>query len=117
MSTAQTAAELAELARNADDLRGLLGRYAGTFNGGASRAEIHINAGGVGVWIATTACLVMLGVLVIGALWMQRELTRVDAELIAIRERAQAQQGYLNAIYRAAPNLQPAEQKTQPEKK
>ena len=28
----------------------------------ASKSEINVNAGGVGVWIATTACLVMLAV-------------------------------------------------------
>lgn len=31
-------------------------------NRGNSNAEIHVNAGGVGVWVATTACLVMLAV-------------------------------------------------------
>ena len=108
--------EIATLARNMDDVRGLLRRYAGAVSG-TSRAEVHVNAGGVGVWISTTACLVMLGVAVIGSVWMHREFTRVDVELTAIRERAQAQQGYLNAIYRAAPHLQPAEQKTQPEQK
>lgn len=87
----------------------------------SARSDIHVNAGGVGVWVAASACAAMLvGMIVggiIGGLWLHREFTSIDADLIAIRDRAQAQQGYLNAIYRAAPQLQPVEQKTQPEKK
>jgi hypothetical protein len=107
MSTAQTAAELAELARNADDLRGLLGRYTGVIGGGVSRAEIHVNANAPGVWIAATACLVMLGMGFVGAWAVSGKIDEQNRQISQLQERINAQQGYLNAIYRAAPTLNP----------
>lgn len=53
-----------------------------------SRAEIHINAGGIGVWIATTACLVMLAINVILVAVVMDQSRKVD-DL----------GDYLNAIY------------------
>ena len=45
----------------------------------ANNAVITVNAGGVGVWIATTACFVMLTALLVGAFWVSREFNRVDS--------------------------------------
>lgn len=65
----------------------------------ASKSEINVNAGGVGVWIATTACIAMLAVnLVLAALWVghERKIERLE--------------DYLQAIYAAAPHLKPPEE-------
>lgn len=74
---------------------------------GGNRAEIRIDAGGIGVILAASACAIMLACGVIGALWASHELARIDREMAEVRARAQAQQAYLNAIYQAAPQLKP----------
>lgn len=61
-----------------------------------NRAEIHINAGGVGVWVATSACLVMLAVNLILVAVVFDQSRKVD-DL----------GDYLNAIYMQAPYLKP----------
>lgn len=64
------------------------------------RAEMHFNAGPIGLWVAVTAAAVMLAVnlclLVAGAFW----LGRIDRE--------NSEHGHqLNAIYMIAPHLKP----------
>lgn len=61
-----------------------------------SRAEIHINAGGIGVWIATTCCCVMLAISVLMGLMLIDQSRKID-ELTA----------YLTATYMIAPGLKP----------
>lgn len=75
----------------------------------ASSSNVRIDAGGVGVWAATTACMVMLGVMFFGAIWMGREFDKKDRELSELRAKTQTQQDYLNAIYQSLPNLQKQE--------
>lgn len=59
-------------------------------------ATIMINAGGVGVWIATTCCIVMLALGIMGGFLYVNESRKVDQ-----------MQDYLNAIYMQAPYLKP----------
>lgn len=60
-------------------------------------ANVNVNAGGIGVWIATTACCVMLAVSILLAL-----------ELWQIRQQTREMQHQLNAIYMLAPHLKEA---------
>lgn len=69
-----------------------------------SRAEIHINAGGIGVWIATTCCCVMLAISILLGLAVINQSRKID-ELNA----------YLTAIYMMAPSLKPEEPAKTPE--
>jgi hypothetical protein len=62
----------------------------------SSAASVQINAGGIGVWLATTACLVMLAVSILLAL-----------EVWQIRQQTREMQHQLNAIYMLAPHLKP----------
>lgn len=77
----------------------------------ANNAVITVNAGGVGVWVATTSCIAMLGIVIVGALWASREFSRVDQQLIELREENKTMQTYLSAIYQIAPSLKPKEEK------
>ena len=61
-------------------------------------AKIEVNAGGIGVWIATTCCFVMMAVSLFMALWVV-DLSRKVSDL----------NDYLNAIYMMAPHLKPKE--------
>lgn len=81
------------------------GRIANALGG--NRAEIRIDAGGIGVMIATAACMVMLACGVLGALWVSREFARYDTQIGELRQRDKAHEAYLNAIYQAAPQLKP----------
>lgn len=65
----------------------------------SNASNININAGGLGVWIAVTACAVMLGVSIFGA------------TIIVDQQRKLADlQHYLSAIYQQAPQLRPNEE-------
>lgn len=93
-----------------DKIDQLVTPISGTSSGNVT--SFRLDAGGAGVWIATTACLVMLGVMVvggvIGAIWLGREFDRVDKELNERKEEGQRMQSYLSAIYVQAPQLKPA---------
>ena len=65
----------------------------------ASTSVIAVNAGGVGVWIATTACVVMLAVN-LGLMFM----------LFSHERKIERMQDHLNAIYMMAPSLKPADE-------
>jgi hypothetical protein len=62
-----------------------------------ANSNITVNAGGMGVWIATTACLIML-VISIGMMFLLMEERAVNRD----------QMHQLNAIYQYAPQLRPA---------
>lgn len=66
--------------------------------GTMNSANIHVNAGGVGIWIATTACLMMLAVNVF-LIWL----------FVSQSGKVDKMQDYLNAIYMQAPHLKPKE--------
>lgn len=69
-------------------------------SGSRNTAKIEVNAGGAGLWIATTACCVMVSVSLFLGLWVV-DLSRKVSEL----------NNYLQAIYMMAPNLKPTEDK------
>ena len=66
----------------------------------ANNAVININAGGVGIWIATTSCVVMLALNIV----LLVTLTGHDRKI-------ERMQDHLNAIYMMAPQLKPEETK------
>lgn len=70
---------------------------------------VNINAGGVGVWISATCCLICIALIPLCSAWISRELTRKDAEVAELRDKYERQQTYLAAIYAAAPHLKPKE--------
>lgn len=81
----------AELAEAIDGLAQMMRSARNT-----NSATISVQAGGVGVWIATCCCSVMLGIgLVVGSLYLDQQ--RQIGELRA----------YLSAIYMQAPHLKP----------
>ena len=75
--------ELQQLSSGMRDLAGVLGRFdALTGRGGTS---IQVAAGGAAVWMATTACVVMLGMMLVGGFWVTREFSTSDAERKELR--------------------------------
>lgn len=78
---------------------------------GNSQAFITIDAGGLGVWVASTACLIMLALMIVGALWYSADRANTQAQLVELREENKTMQAFLSAIYIQAPHLKPAEEK------
>lgn len=76
-------------------------------------ATITVNAGGIGIWLSVTCCLVMLSLLMLGSLWATREMSRFDQEMQARKDENSKMTAYLQAIYVQAPQLNP---KNQPHK-
>lgn len=64
----------------------------------ANSAVITINAGGVGVWIATTACIVMLAALLVGLFWVSREFTRLDNRFNDQTDTDSVQDAYIHKL-------------------
>ena len=72
-----------------------------------SASTININAGGIGVWIATTCCIAMLCVSIMGSIWISREFTAKQIADTAQEQKIAELGNYLQAIYAQAPQLQP----------
>lgn len=111
--TTPTEAELAEFARNADELRGELGRYAGSINAGASRSEIHqhVHQDSRAAIIAAASCAVMLVVALFLSMWLLNEFRRYDDEVTKLQQRINVLDAKINVVYQHAPQL-----KTEPNK-
>lgn len=83
------------LAQAAERLEQASRNLSGT---GGNQATITLNAGGIGVWIASTCCVVMLACNVfLLALYLDQQ-----RQIAALNE-------YLSAIYMLAPTLKPKE--------
>jgi hypothetical protein len=67
-------------------------------SGNRNTAKIEVNAGGTGVWIATTACCVMVAVGLFMGLWV-----------VDLSRKVERLGDYLQAIYAQAPHLKPKE--------
>jgi hypothetical protein len=102
--------EIRETLEKADELVTELKAFRNLSPESGNATSVTISAGGVGVWIATTACLVMLAVLLVGGLWMSRELNRIDVTMSERKEEADRMQTYLSAIYAQAPHLKPKDE-------
>lgn len=72
-----------------------------------NQSTITLNAGGVGVWIATACCAFMFAVVIIGGAWFSADAARRDREVAEIREDQRATKAYLQGIWQQAPHLKP----------
>lgn len=77
--------------------------------GAMNSAKIEVNAGGVGIWIATTACLMMLAVNIILIVLFVVQDAKNDKVQDTQNSKIDKMQDYLNAIYAQAPHLRPKE--------
>lgn len=105
-----TPGEFQHLSANLLDLNRILTQLKDKTNSTSTTSTVSVNAGGMGVWLATTACLIMLGVVIVGALWASREFQRTDAQIAELRGQLGTTQSYLNAIYVQAPQLRPKDE-------
>lgn len=101
--------KVSAVGKNAGEIKRILERMQAE-RGAQSISGLYINGGGVGVWIATTCCVVMIALLLVGSIWMSREFARVDKELLERKEEGQRMQSYLSAIYVNAPQLKPKDE-------
>jgi hypothetical protein len=111
--TSEDAKELTSALRDFLNKSSDLGGLSGLTNSGVS--TVNINAGGVGIWIATTCCIAMLVSMVVGCLlgcfWLQSEFqhkAQIDADQ---SQKISTMYDYLSAIYAQAPQLKPKEDK------
>ncbi len=85
-----------ELERTLDRLDKVLPHLGG--NNAVGTSTITVNAGGVGIWVCATACLICLVVVVVGAAAFGFQIADHSRKLDRLDE-------YLSAIYMAAPHL------------
>lgn len=93
------------------DIKDSLERIGAGRDASSNVNTVKINAGGVGVWVSSTCCMVMLAVILVGGFWISREFTRTDKELNERKEELQRIQSYVSAIYVQAPQLRPKDEK------
>jgi len=91
------------LDENLDRLDGLL-RQAESITRGSpahatGNATVHVNAGGLAVWVAATACAVCMAVLLAGAIFVAALLSEHGRQLQDLRQRDDVFQAYFNAGY------------------
>lgn len=72
---------------------------------GASNATITVQAGGLGVIIATGTCVLMLAINIMQLV----DRTRLDSEIRELRAADKGHDNHLSAIYMMAPHLKPKE--------
>ena len=61
-------------------------------------AKIEVNAGGAGVWIATTACLVMLGIIAVREIQISQNFARIESQMKELRENDSAHDAWIQVI-------------------
>lgn len=80
-----------------------------------SPSSITVQAGGAAIWsvawIAGLSCAFMLGMGVVGSLWISAEFGRNGQERAELRSSINANKAYLSAIYQVAPQLKPEPEK------
>lgn len=90
-------------------------------SGTQNNATWNVNAGGVGVWISATACIVTLFVVivggVIGGLWISREFTRMDRKAEEQENKIDRANVLLSATWQHIPEVAEKVKRENPEKK
>lgn len=66
--------------------------------GNRNTAKIEVNAGGVGVWIAATCCLVVMAVTIVGSVYITREFTRQDVQMQELRDKDSVHDAWLQTL-------------------
>ncbi len=74
---------------------------------GTQTVNVSVNAGGVGIWICTTALAVVCALSIAFGVISRQEAQRRDAETAELRRDVQTLKDYLAAIYAQAPHLKP----------
>lgn len=62
-------------------------------------SQITVNAGGLGLWVAVTACVVTMAVSLVVAVFVAFAIADLNATDRAIMERQDVQQAYINAAF------------------
>lgn len=60
-------------------------------------AQISVNAGGMGIWAAVTACLVMLGVSIVLGVFVATGMADLNRQTQELRQADATTQAYINA--------------------
>jgi hypothetical protein len=63
-----------------------------------NQSTVTLNAGGVGVWIAGTCCLVMLAALLVGAFWISGEFDRINSRFNDQTDVDSVQDAYIHKL-------------------
>lgn len=60
-------------------------------------AQISVNAGGMGIWAAVTACLIMLAVTIVLAVFVATGMADLNRQTQELRQADATMQAYINA--------------------
>lgn len=61
-------------------------------------AKIEVNAGGIGIWIAATCCIVVVAVVFVGSVYISREFTRQDVQMQELRDKDSVHDAWIQTL-------------------
>lgn len=99
----QTGDEIERFRQGVDKL-GRIAEKFGKETATTNEAHINVQAGGIGVYIASICCAVMLALTIAGSILG-------TTAYFSMQQRMDRMQDYLNAIYMIAPQLKPKDSK------
>jgi nitrogen fixation-related uncharacterized protein len=105
--------ELHGLRENFQELReGVVGLIndKGLGASNTSASTMTINAGGVGVWLAVTACAVSVAVTMVAVVFGALVVSMQSGQISDQKQQIARAQDHLTAIYMMAPHLKPKDQ-------
>jgi len=67
-------------------------------HGNTNTAKIEVNAGGIGVWLAATCCIVVMAVVIVGSVYITREFTRQDVQMQELRDKDSVHDAWIQTL-------------------
>lgn len=101
---------------SAKEIKEAVERMATNHTGNQNVTTVRFESGGFGVWIAATSCLVMLGMMIIGGLWVSREFTRMDRKAEEQENKIDRANVLLSATWQHIPEVAEKVKRENPEK-
>lgn len=86
-----------QLRKNLDVLADRLDEISQLRSTQAATSTVQINAGGVGVWVASTACAVILAVTIVASVFLAIALSDLNRQAQELRQTDATIQAYINA--------------------
>lgn len=77
---------------------------------GVGQSTVNLNAGGIGVWLAVSACAVSVSLTIVAVIFGALAISQLGQQFNNQSREVGRMQDHLTAIYMMAPHLKPKEQ-------
>lgn len=107
--------EVVALAQNIERLESKLGTIDALTgrNSNTAASNVTLNAGGIGVWLAVSACAVSVAVTIVAVIFGALAISELGRQINDQGRQVGRAQDHLTAIYMMAPHLKPKDSNVQ----